>query len=95
MKKGTGVMIYVPSDAPDNYTALTDLQNDESLRNKYWITLDMVEIYQPIPIITFPGGDDKIEVLDFGKMASVTACQILRVKNQHDKSKLLKTKKSV
>ena len=95
MKKGTGIVTSVPSDAPDDYAALRDMQTDAALRDEYGITLDMVEQFQPLPIIKIPGGDADIGIEDFGDMAAVTACQQLGVKNQHDKVKLAKIKKSV
>jgi leucyl-tRNA synthetase len=95
MTKGTGVVTSVPSDAPDDYAALTDLQTDEALRTKYGIELHMVESYKPVPIIRIPGGDPDLGVEDFGEMAAVTACLKLKVKNQHDSGKLKKIKKSV
>jgi leucyl-tRNA synthetase len=95
MTKGTGIVTSVPSDAPDDYAALRDMQTDAALREKYGITLDMVENYKPTPIIRIPGGDEEIGVEDFGEMAAVTACEHLKVKNQHDKVKLVKIKKSV
>ena len=95
MTKGTGIVTSVPSDAPDDYAALRDMQTDEALRAKYGIELDMVEKYAPIPIIRIPGGDEDLGVEDFGEMAAVTACIALKVKNQHDKAKLVKIKKSV
>ena len=95
MTKGTGIVTSVPSDAPDDYAALRDMQTDPELRDKYGIALAMVENYHPVPILRIPGGDADLGVEDFGEMAAVTACQILKVKNQHDKAKLVKIKKSV
>jgi leucyl-tRNA synthetase len=95
MTKGTGIVTSVPSDAPDDYAALRDMQTDSELREKYGITLDMVESYKPVPIIRISGGDADLGVDDFGEMAAVTACEKLKVKNQHDKAKLVKIKKSV
>ena len=96
MTKGTGIVTSVPSDAPDDYAALRDMQTDEALRDEYGITLEMVEGYDPIPIIHIPGGDvEGLGLDDFGDMAAVTACKHLGVKNQHDKGKLAKIKKSV
>merc|ERR1711871_1094810 len=96
MTKGTGIVTSVPSDAPDDYAALRDMQTNAALRDEYGITLDMVEGYDPIPIIHIPGGDvEGLGLDDFGDMAAVTACKHLGVKNQHDKGKLAKIKKSV
>eukprot|EP00548_Thalassiothrix_antarctica_P005965 CAMPEP_0194147824 /NCGR_PEP_ID=MMETSP0152-20130528/28058_1 /TAXON_ID=1049557 /ORGANISM="Thalassiothrix antarctica, Strain L6-D1" /LENGTH=1261 /DNA_ID=CAMNT_0038848911 /DNA_START=123 /DNA_END=3908 /DNA_ORIENTATION=- len=95
MTKGTGIVTSVPSDAPDDYAALRDMQTKPELREKYGIEEKMVKDYNPIPIIRIPGGDEEIGVEDFGAMAAVTACQILKVRDQHDKTKLAKIKKSV
>ena len=95
MGKGTGIVTSVPSDAPDDYAALCDMQNDAELRAKYGITEAMVAGYHPVPIIRIPGGDPDLGVEDFGEMAAVTACLQLKVKNQHDTKKLIKIKKSV
>jgi leucyl-tRNA synthetase len=35
MKKGTGIVTSVPSDAPDDWAALRDFQTKEGLRKKY------------------------------------------------------------
>ena len=71
------------------------MQTNEELRTKYGIELHMVESYHPVPIIRIPGGDPDLGVEDFGEMAAVTACIQLKVKDQHDTTKLKKIKKSV
>jgi len=96
MTKGTGVVTSVPSDAPDDYAALRDMQTKPDLRQQYGIEESMVKDYHPLPIIRIPGGDEEVLGLaDFGDMAAVTACLHLGVKDQHDASKLAKIKKSV
>jgi leucyl-tRNA synthetase len=42
MEKGTGVVTSVPSDSPDDFVALRDLQTSEEMRKKYYITDEMV-----------------------------------------------------
>lgn len=54
MKKGTGVVTSVPSDAPDDYAVLIDLQKKKPLREKYGLTDEMVMDYKPISIISVP-----------------------------------------
>lgn len=44
MKKGTGVVTCVPSDAPDDWMATSDLRNKKALRDKYGITEEMVNL---------------------------------------------------
>jgi len=95
MDKGTGIVTSVPSDAPDDYAALKDLQTKPGLRQEYGITEDMVAEYKPISIIHIPDGDPDIGVKEWGDMAAVNACEHLGVQDQHDKAKLAKIKKSV
>ncbi|KAL7300784.1 hypothetical protein TKK_0006759 [Trichogramma kaykai] len=84
--KGTGIVTSVPSDAPDDYAALTDLKKKQPLREKYGITDDMVLPYDPIPII---------EVPDFGNLSAVTVCEQLNIQSQNDAVKLLQAKEMV
>jgi len=83
MNKGTGVVTSVPSDAPDDYAALRDWQNDGKLRNKYGITEEMVASYQVIPIIEIPG---------MGNTCAVYMCDKLKIKSQNDSKKLADAK---
>ena len=94
MDKGTGVVTSVPSDAPDDYIALRDLQQDAEMRAKYGITEEMVD-YEVIPILSIPGGDAELGIEDWGECAAVTGCLHLKIKNQHARKKLDKVKKAV
>ena len=51
MFKGTGVVTSVPSDAPDDYVALKELQDKPLWREKFGITAEMVEPFNVVPII--------------------------------------------
>lgn len=84
--KGTGVVTSVPSDSPDDYAALVDLQKKQPLREKYGIKDHMVLPYQPIPIIEVPG---------LGNLSAVTVCENLKIQSQNDKDKLLEAKELV
>lgn len=84
--KGTGVVTCVPSDSPDDYAALTDLQKKQPFREKYGLTDEMVMPYKPIPIIEVPG---------LGKLSAVTVCEQLKVQSQNDRDKLLEAKELV
>ena len=85
MDKGTGVVTSVPSDAPDDYAALRDLQEKDKLREKYNITAEMVD-FAVVPIIDIPG---------MGNQSAVTLCEREGVKSQNDKEKLAKIKEEV
>ncbi|CRL00851.1 CLUMA_CG014102, isoform A [Clunio marinus] len=84
--KGTGVVTCVPSDSPDDYAALTDLQKKQPFREKYGITDEMVLPYKPIPIIDVPG---------LGNLSAVTVCEKLKVQSQNDRDKLTEAKELV
>ena len=51
MKKGTGVVTSVPSDAPNDYQMLIDLQTKKGLREKMNIDEEWVKGFDPVPII--------------------------------------------
>lgn len=84
--KGTGIVTSVPSDSPDDYAALTDLQKKQPFREKYGLTDEMVLPYKPIPII---------EVPELGNLSAVTMCERLKVQSQNDREKLLEAKEFV
>ncbi|XP_076467867.1 leucine--tRNA ligase, cytoplasmic-like [Babylonia areolata] len=84
--KGTGIVTSVPSDAPDDFAALRDLQSKEAFRQKYGLKDEMVLPFQPVPII---------EVPDFGTLSAVTACERYKVASQNDRDKLEEAKGEV
>lgn len=71
MNKGTGVVTSVPSDAPDDWATLRDLQkkSDYYKVKPEWVNFD------PIPIIEVPG---------YGNLAALKACDEFNVKSQKD-----------
>ncbi|XP_004518566.1 leucine--tRNA ligase, cytoplasmic [Ceratitis capitata] len=81
--KGTGVVTSVPSDSPDDYAALVDLQKKEAFRQKYGIKDEMVLPFEPVPII---------EVPTLGKTCAVYAYEKLKIQSQNDKDKLAEAK---
>lgn len=81
MKKGTGVVTCVPSDAPDDWMATLDLRNKKGLREKYGITEEMVAP-EPIPLIRTTYGD----------LTAITLCEQMNIKSQNDKELLEKAK---
>jgi len=86
MGKGTGVVTSVPSDAPDDFAALRDLQKKQALREKFQVTDEMVIPYNPIPIIEIP---------DYGNLSAIRACEEFKIQSQNDKDNLLKAKEKV
>lgn len=84
--KGTGVVTSVPSDAPDDYAALRDLQNKKDFRAKYGLKDEMVLPFAPIPIIDVP---------DYGDLSAIQACDEFKVKSQNDKDQLAEAKAKV
>ncbi|CAK9105361.1 Leucine--tRNA ligase (Leucyl-tRNA synthetase) (LeuRS) [Durusdinium trenchii] len=83
MNKGTGVVTSVPSDAPDDYAALRDWQNDDKLRAKHGVTEEMVAPFQVVPVIHIPG---------MGDSSAVYMCDKLKIKSQRDEKKLKEAK---
>lgn len=84
--KGTGVVTSVPSDSPDDYAALVDLQKKAAFREKYGIKDEMVLPFKPIPII---------EVPTLGNLSAVTAYEQFKIQSQNDRDKLQSAKELV
>lgn len=84
--KGTGIVTSVPSDSPDDYAALLDLQKKAAFREKYSISDEMVLPFEPIPIIEVPG---------LGKLSAVYAYDKFKVQSQNDRDKLQEAKELV
>ncbi len=83
---GSGIVTSVPSDSPDDYQGLVDLQNSESECNKWGLDYDFVKSIKPIPI------------LDSGEMGTLPAlklCKELGIKNQTQRKKLDKAKQDL
>ncbi|MBW1839793.1 MAG: leucine--tRNA ligase, partial [Deltaproteobacteria bacterium] len=75
---GTGIVTCVPSDAPYDYVALRDIQNDSKALKKYKLPKKVKDI-KVIPIIETPG---------FGDMAGVKIVEDMGIKNQNETEKL-------
>lgn len=70
MTKGTGVVTSVPSDSPDDYAMLRDLQTKAGLREKYKVLEEWVVPFEPIPIIDVP---------ELGNMCAVTLVEKYKI----------------
>ncbi len=86
MGKGTGVVTSVPSDAPDDYVALQELQEKPVFRAKFNLTDDMVLPFKPVPIIQIPG---------FGNISAKVVCEQLKIKSCKEADKLTQAKEIV
>src|SRR5438094_772279 len=84
--RGTGIVTSVPSDAPDDYVALRDLQQDDRLLTKYELDAERIRAIQPIPIIRTPG---------WGPLPGVEIVDRLGIRNQRDREKLEQAKAEV
>jgi len=85
-KKGTGIVTSVPSDSPDDFTALMELKAKDKLREKFSVKDEWVLPFEPVPIISTP---------DFGDMAAKTVCEQMKIKSQNDAVNLQKAKEEV
>ncbi|CAG0916333.1 unnamed protein product [Notodromas monacha] len=84
--KGTGVVTSVPSDSPDDYAALADLNKKKELRDKFGLTDDMVKPFHAVPIIEIP---------EYGNLSAAAVCDELKITSQNDREKLEKAKELV
>jgi leucyl-tRNA synthetase len=85
-KKGTGLVTSVPSDAPDDWMGLYDLQKDEGLCKRWGLDWGKIKKIKPIPIIDTPG---------WGDLPAVKICQDMKIESQHDREKLNEAKKII
>lgn len=79
MEKGTGIVTSVPSDAPDDWATLRDLQTKAKLRDEFKVKEEWCVPFAPIEIIEIP---------DFGKLTAVKLVEELNIKSQNDKELL-------
>jgi len=71
----TGIVTSVPSDAPYDWMALKDLQNNKEMCEKYNLDFDVVRSIKPIPIIHIPG---------WGDLAAIKISEQFSLLNQND-----------
>ena len=84
--RGTGIVTSVPSDAPDDFVALRDLQGDPALLAKFHLDPERVRAIKPVPIIRTPG---------WGPLPGVEIVERLGIRNQGDREKLEQAKGEV
>ena len=72
MQKGTGIVTSVPSDSPDDWAALRDLQTKKGLREKYNVQEEWCMPFAPIPIIDIP---------EFGNLAAVKLVEEMKIQS--------------
>ncbi len=76
---GTGCVTSVPSDAPFDFVALRELQNNKKLCEQYGLDFDKVKCIELIPIIASKG---------YGEFPAVEICKKLGISNLRDGEKL-------
>mmetsp|Transcript_3412 Transcript_3412/g.5764 ORF Transcript_3412/g.5764 Transcript_3412/m.5764 type:complete len:884 (-) Transcript_3412:170-2821(-) len=86
MTKGTGIVTSVPSDSPDDWAALRDLQTKENLREQFKVDPSWCVPFEPVPIIEIP---------ELGNLAAVKLVDDLKIKSQKDKELLKQAKDKV
>lgn len=79
MNKGTGIVTSVPSDSPDDWAALRDLQTKEGLREKFGVKEEWCVPFAPVPIINVP---------ELGDLCAVKLVEDLKIQSQKDKDLL-------
>lgn len=82
-EKGTGIVISVPSDSPDDYRALLDLKEKVGLREKFHLKNEWIFPFEPVPVVDVP---------TFGDMSAKVACEKFHVRSQNDVDALKKAK---
>lgn len=82
--KGTGIVASVPSDSPDDYAALFDLQQKPGLRSKFGLLDEMVIPFAPIGIVQTQGYSSPLLAQEL--------CSTFNVRSQNDKEALSKAK---
>lgn len=85
-KVGSGLVTSVPSDAPDDWMGLHDLQKSKEECEKYGLDWEEIRSIKVIPII---------KTKEYGDLAAVKICEELGIKSQHEREKLEKARKIV
>jgi len=85
-RRGTGIVTSVPSDAPDDYVALRDVQEDEALLDRYGLDKERIRAIAPVPIIKTPG---------WGPLPAKEIVERMGIRHQTEKDKLAAAKAEV
>jgi leucyl-tRNA synthetase len=72
MTKGTGIVTSVPSDSPDDWATLRDLQTKPAMREEYGVKEEWCVPFVPVPIINIP---------EFGDLSAVFLVDELKIKS--------------
>ncbi|HYM39375.1 MAG TPA: leucine--tRNA ligase [Thermoplasmata archaeon] len=84
--RGTGIVTSVPSDAPDDYVALREVQGDDVLLDRYGLDKERIRAIQPVPIIKTPG---------FGALPAKEVVERMGIRRQRETEKLAAAKAEV
>ncbi|MBN2423242.1 leucine--tRNA ligase [Candidatus Woesearchaeota archaeon] len=83
---GTGIVTSVPSDAPDDYIGLRDLQESQEECEKFGLNWEDIKKIEVIPII---------KTKEWGDTAAVKIVEDWKIKNQREREKLEDARKII
>ncbi len=84
--RGTGIVTSVPSDAPDDYVALREVQADDALLARYHLDPERIRAIAPVAIIKTPG---------WGPLPAKEIVDRMGIASQREKEKLAAAKAEV
>ena len=84
--KGMGIVHSVPSDSPDDWIALRDLQEDYKRCEEYGLNYNEIENIRAIPVLDTP---------DYGDMPAMKLCEEFDINSQKDEKKLIEARKAI
>jgi len=84
--RGTGIVTSVPSDAPDDYVALQELQRDQARLRRYRLDPERVRAIEPVSIIRTEG---------WGPLPAKEIVERLGIRSTSEKEALKKAKEEV
>lgn len=84
--RGTGIVTSVPSDAPDDWMAVQDLQRDAAQIRAFGLDAATIAGIRPIPIIRSEG---------WGPLPAVEICERMGIASQMDREKLQAAKEEI